>query len=160
MNEEPNSSEESQRKDSQDEESFRSKKDKVNLKLSYFNAEMEVYASSSQSSQAVVFFGRELQLGLRTVVKQYTDKKRKSAATEIKIFTQLEKLRNLTSGRELDKVVKSGDLLPGFPVMLAYKVGAYHSEIMMTYGGDSINKWMHRITNLQRRIDYAADLLR
>lgn len=44
--------------------------------------------------------------------------------------------------------------------MLAYKVGPCNSEIMMTYGGDTVKKWMYRVNNMQRRIDYAADLLR
>ena len=44
------------------------------------------------SAQAYVFFGREKNLGIRIVVKQYKGSNRHSIKSEIKIFTLLSDL--------------------------------------------------------------------
>lgn len=50
-------------------------------------------SSSGKSSQAVIFFGREKNLKIRVVVKQYSGGKKNAVMTEIKIFTLLENLK-------------------------------------------------------------------
>jgi len=48
-----------------------------------------------------VFFGRERNLGVRVVLKQYLNSKKKASMAEIKIFTRLEQLRQQRAGTEL-----------------------------------------------------------
>ena len=50
-----------------------------------------VDSSSSQSMQAKVFFGREPNLGIKVVLKQYTNDLR-GMFREIRIFTELERM--------------------------------------------------------------------
>jgi len=108
----------------------------------------------------VVFFGRELQLGLRVVVKQYTALKKKQSLAEIEVFTELEKIRAQQAGTKLSLVITSSDQHIGFPVMLGFKFGAGYGEILMTHGGDTMDDLMNKIQNMQQRVDYAADMLR
>ncbi len=44
--------------------------------------------------------------------------------------------------------------------MLAYKVNKEYSEIMMTHGGNSLDKWLPNLRDIRHRIDFAADMLR
>jgi hypothetical protein len=64
-----------------------------NHKLVFFNEEIDVEHSSSQSSQAIVFFGREQSLRIRVVVKQYRGCMLKAIMVEMKIFTLIDAYR-------------------------------------------------------------------
>jgi hypothetical protein len=44
--------------------------------------------------------------------------------------------------------------------MLAYKVNKEFSEIMMTHGGNALDKWLPNLRDMRHRIDFAADMLR
>ena len=54
-------------------------------------SKIKVASSSSQSMQARVFFGREPNLGIKVVLKQYQNDLR-GIFREIRIFTELERL--------------------------------------------------------------------
>ena len=66
-----------------------------------FKEEIIVESSSGKSSQAIVFFGREKNLNIRVVLKQYIGPKKKSIMTEIKIFTKLENIKKENCGDDL-----------------------------------------------------------
>ena len=70
-----------------------------------FKEEIVVESSSGESSQAIVFFGRENILKIRIVVKQYSGEGKSSFVREIKIFTLLENIKSNTSGNDLSKVL-------------------------------------------------------
>jgi serine/threonine protein kinase len=124
-----------------------------------FTNDIVVEGGTGKSSQAYVFFGREKSLKIRVVLKQYKGSDRKSILSEIKIFTLLESLKKEESGSELLQVINKG-VLVGLPHMLGYKVGKDFSEILMTHGGNSLEKWTPRLTKQIDRIDFAADMLR
>jgi serine/threonine protein kinase len=50
--------------------------------------------------------------------------------------------------------------LEGLPRMLGYKVTKDCSEILMTYGGNTLVQWRNFIEPPTRKFDFAADLLR
>ena len=59
----------------------------------YFERNIKVECSKSNSTQAQVFFGREAELNFRVVLKQYK-LNLKGIFKEIKIFTELERRKN------------------------------------------------------------------
>lgn len=70
-----------------------------------FKHNMIVESYSNKTAQALVFFGREKTLGVRVVLKQFAGSRRKASVTELKIFTQLEGLRQQQTGNELSLVL-------------------------------------------------------
>ena len=44
--------------------------------------------------------------------------------------------------------------------MLAYRFTKRYSEIMMTHGGNSVDKWMPEVKDYRHKVHFAADLLR
>lgn len=52
-------------------EESKDKREAIPHEVLLFNSNIIVERSSSKSSQAVVFFGRETNLGIRVVLKQY-----------------------------------------------------------------------------------------
>ena len=52
-----------------------------------------------------MFFGREAELKIRVVLKQYHGNKKRAILAEIKIFTLLEKLKKNQAGCDLIKVL-------------------------------------------------------
>lgn len=125
-----------------------------------FNSRIDVESYSAKSSQAVVFFGREKTLGIRVVCKQYTQHKKHSILSEIKVFTLLESLRQQCNGKEMVNLLNKNKELAGFPLMIGYKIRQDCSEILMTHGGSTLAQWYRFIENRQKRIDFAADFLR
>ena len=59
------------------------------MSVIYFGKKIKVESTSDSSAQAKVFFGRETDLGIRVVLKQYK-LNLKGMLREIKIFTELE----------------------------------------------------------------------
>ena len=59
----------------------------------FFKDRVKVYRIVGDSAQALVFFGREANMGTRVVLKQYTGKTFNEIIREIKVFTELEKDR-------------------------------------------------------------------
>ena len=59
----------------------------------YFDKKIKIESSSDRSAQAKVFFGRESDLGIRVVLKQYK-LNLNGMFREIKIFTELEREKN------------------------------------------------------------------
>ena len=140
---------------------MQSNKDGSQRKVYLFKNDIIVESSSGQSSQAIVFFGRDATLMIRVVLKQYIGTKKKSIMSEIKIFTLLENVRQEQSGNDLANVINQSSFsLLGFPLMLGYKVSKNYSEIMMTHGGNCLEQWMRFIRTPEQRIDFAADMLR
>lgn len=127
--------------------------------MQLFKNDIIVEGGSGQSSQAYVFFGREKSLKIRVVLKQYKGQNKKSILSEIKIFTLLENLKKEMSGSEIVSVINKGNLV-GLPHMLGYKVSKSYSEIMMTHGGNCLEKWTPRLPNRIKRVNFAADMLR
>ena len=64
------------------------------------NSKIVVAQSLSSSMQARVFFGREPNLGIKVVVKQYKNDLR-GFFREIRIFTELERTRKNRANKEL-----------------------------------------------------------
>jgi len=138
-----------------------SKKDENERRVHLFKNDFIVESSSGQSSQAIVFFGRDATLLIRVVLKQYIGTKKKSIMSEIKIFTLLENVRQEQTGSDLANVINQSSIsLQGLPLMLGYKVSKHYSEIMMTHGGNCLEQWMVHIKQVEQRIDFAADMLR
>ena len=65
-----------------------------------------VDSSSSQSMQAKVFFGREPNLGIKVVLKQYTNDLR-GMFREIRIFTELERMNKRKFEQDIVPQVES-----------------------------------------------------
>ena len=65
-------------------------------------SKIEVAQSLSSSLQARVFFGREPNLGIKVVVKQYRNDLR-GFFREIRIFTELERTRKNSARKELQE---------------------------------------------------------
>ena len=65
-----------------------------------------VDSSSSQSMQAKVFFGREPNLGIKVVLKQYTNDLR-GMFREIRIFTELERMNKRKFEQDIVSQVES-----------------------------------------------------
>ena len=63
-------------------------------KVIFFKEQIIVERSSSNSAQAVVFFGKEASMGFKVVLKQYKGDTFNEIIREIKLFTQLEKERH------------------------------------------------------------------
>ena len=61
---------------------------------------IDVVSSSSASMQARIFFGREPNLGIKVVVKQYKNDLR-GIFREIRIFTEIERLKKNKKMQEL-----------------------------------------------------------
>ena len=59
----------------------------------FFKDRVIVERIAESSAQAVIFFGREVNMGTRIVLKQYTGKNFDEIVREIKVFTELEKDR-------------------------------------------------------------------
>ena len=57
------------------------------------------------------------------------------------------------------EVINRGTLI-GLPHMLGYKVAKKYSEIMMTHGGNSLDKWFPNLKDRTERVHFAADMLR
>ena len=69
-------------------------------KVHFFKKQIKVESHSSESSQAAVFFGRETNLGIRVVLKQYSSNLH-GIFREIKIFTELERKKEDGSNDDL-----------------------------------------------------------
>ena len=59
----------------------------------FFVDKIKIESSSESSAQAKVFFGRETDLGIRVVLKQYKYNL-KGMLRELKVFTEIERLKN------------------------------------------------------------------
>ena len=60
--------------------------------MRYYKSKVLVDSYSSNSAQATVFFGREADIGIRVVIKQYK-LNLSGMYREIKIFTELERAK-------------------------------------------------------------------
>ena len=61
--------------------------------MRYYKSKVLVDSYSSNSAQATVFFGREADIGIRVVIKQYK-LNLSGMYREIKIFTELERAKH------------------------------------------------------------------
>ena len=59
----------------------------------FFHNKISVESFSSKSAQAKVFFGRETNLSIKVVLKQYKTNL-KGLYRELKLFTELERLKH------------------------------------------------------------------
>ena len=59
----------------------------------FFVDKIKIESASESSAQAKVFFGRETDLGIRVVLKQYKFNL-KGMLRELKVFTEIERLKN------------------------------------------------------------------
>ena len=83
----------------------------------FFENKIKIENRSKESSQACIFFGRETDLGIRVVLKQYKTKLT-GLYREIKIFTEIERLKNGEESKEHSKPNKQYDT--GLPHLLCY----------------------------------------
>ena len=93
--------------------------------------------------QATVFFGREPNLGIKVVLKQYRRDLR-GIFREIKIFTELERLKATNRQKGLVKIIEQGPVIQEtLPHLLSYAVGKGNQvgEILMTNGGENLAYW-------------------
>ena len=73
--------------------------------------------------QATVFFGREPVLGIKVVLKQYR-KDLRGIYREIKIFTELERLKNKKNKKCLVTILEEGPVVQQtLPNLLSYSIG-------------------------------------
>ena len=73
--------------------------------------------------QATVFFGREPSLGIKVVLKQYRRDLR-GIYREIKIFTELERLKNKKRKNCLVTILEEGPVVQQtLPNLLSYSIG-------------------------------------
>ena len=63
------------------------------MSVLYFDKKIKIESYDESSAQAKVFFGREADLNIRVVLKQYK-LNLKGMFREIKIFTELERRKN------------------------------------------------------------------
>ena len=63
------------------------------MSVLYFDKKIKIESYDESSAQAKVFFGREADLNIRVVLKQYK-LNLKGMIREIKIFTELERRKN------------------------------------------------------------------
>ena len=62
---------------------------------------------------------------------------------EIKIFSLLEQFKRTKNDQStLLKVVQTSKINDGLPELLGYKIGQGVGEILMTNGGDCLERWM------------------
>ena len=86
-----------------------------------------------------MIFGRETNLGIRVVLKQY-----KSALNgmhrELKVFTELERIKN---GEENKAQSNEFEQSLGLPNLLSYAISSDNmsGEILMTNGGRNLSHW-------------------
>lgn len=118
-----------------------------------------VESSSGKTSQGIIFFGREKTLNIRVVVKQFSGVQRKQIAQEIKVLSEIEKLRRANTGSMILEVKDREDTIRGFPHVLSYKVTKAVSEIMMTHEGSSTDAWMYHIKDNNERLEFASAML-
>ena len=62
-------------------------------KVQLFHSHIKVENSSSKSSQATVFYGRETKLNIPIVIKQYRGRLQ-GMFRELKVFTEIERVKH------------------------------------------------------------------
>ena len=98
-------------------------------------------------------------MNIRVVLKQYKLAQFKGIFRELKIFTYLENDKTMGQGVELHKVLNEGKTADGLPVLLGYKIGEKHGEILMTNGGQTLDVWQLRILREDEKMYFMADML-
>ena len=97
-------------------------------KVLFFHNQIEVQRVVSNSAQAVVFFGRETNLGIKVVLKQYTGYTFCEIIRELRLFTHIEKERvgktlpSPYSDTELTAMFERTSAHNGLPTLLGYKI--------------------------------------
>ena len=77
------------------------------------------------SAQAVIFFGKEVNMGIKIVLKQYTGVTFDEIIREIKLFTLLEKDRiyiEESKQQNITQVIVKNIQHDGLPQLLGYKI--------------------------------------
>ena len=111
----------------------------------FFKDDIRVESYTSSSTQATIFFGREVYTGIKVVLKQYTKNMLKGMLREIKIHTLLENVRVQLAGEDqeqnLSKNIKRGSKHDGLPQMLCYRINKNIGEILMVNDGENLATW-------------------
>ena len=100
-----------------------------------------------------MIFGRETNLGIRVVLKQY-----KTALSgmhrELKVFTELERIKNGEENKEQESGFEQS---VGLPILLSYAISSDNmsGEILMTNGGRNLNHWQRKITKPKHKMLFA-----
>ena len=89
-------------------------------RVRFFQKQIKVESHSSESSQAAVFFGRETNLGIRVVLKQYKSNLH-GIFREIKIFTEIE--RNKEESKPNGDGNRQQSQTSSLPNLLCYVIG-------------------------------------
>ncbi len=80
---------------------------------------------------------------------------------EIKIFSLLEQFKKTKNDQStLLKVVQTSKINDGLPELLGYKIGQGVGEILMTNGGECLERWMSKVVSRRNRLCFMADMLR
>ena len=121
---------------------------------------INVASSSSQSMQARVFFGREPNLGIKVVLKQYKDDLR-GIFREIRIFTELERIRKNKKAYNIGQLIEDGNKYSTLPQMLSYSTNTDNSigEILMTNEGPTLDFWHEQIIGQEMRMKFAVSMI-
>ena len=135
--------------------------------LLFFREKVLVEKFIDNSSRAVVFFGRETNLGIKVVVKQYSGQFLDELIRELRLFTYIENFRFKThlnkrksQAPDLAQIFVRGSQHDGLPKILGYRIKEDQGEILMTSGGTSIENWMAKIKNKQQRYQFVTSMLR
>ena len=73
-------------------------------KVLFFKKEIKIEHTNSESAQAVVFFGRETDMGVRVVLKQYKGEAFDGIFRELKMFTYMENRKNSQLDQDIAEV--------------------------------------------------------
>lgn len=100
-----------------------------------------VESNSGDYIKSFAFFGRERNLNVRVIIKQYTGNHNDGIIKEIQLYSLLEVMIEKQTRQDVNKILQQG-CLSGLPHMLAYKTSQNSAEMMMTYGGCSLDEWL------------------
>ena len=91
----------------------------------FFKERIEVDKVLTGSAQAVIFFGTEVNMRMRVVLKQYRGETFEEILREIRLFTLLEKKKlqiDIPQWNDMSEILICDKQLDGLPELLGYKI--------------------------------------
>ena len=127
-----------------------------------FKDRIKVERSITDSAQAKIFFGREIDMDIPVVLKQYQGVTFNQIIREIKIFTLIERDKMRASERKekvpMRFIVKETGH-DSLPQLLGYKVQEGIGEILLLNNGPSLEKWQLKILGQERKHQFALQMV-
>ena len=109
--------------------------------LKFFKNDILVDCESDDYANAIVFFGKEKNLNIRVVIKQFSGVNESAFVNQIKLFSRLENELEKQNRHNIVKVLRQGTQA-GLPHIMAYKQTKDCSELMMSLGGQTLEHWI------------------